>query len=280
MRTILLAVALFFSFTAPAQFYYQDIVGSAESTTLMKNYLKNKVSRVVIRSYGAGNTANDDFYAEQQFNPATRVLKTTTRAGRGFPSVLFSYADAEGRVIKTVDSSRILVSTTLYGYNEAGRLVSVSSSSIDSSGSLTNSEEHLWQWAADQPSKMIRIRNRVDSSMIELTLDEKGNIAEEVEVRRKKRSQPVYYYYNDNNLLTDIVRYNQKAGRLLPETMFEYSAANQVIQRITVPGTSGNYLIWRYQYNEAGLKTKEAIYSKDDKRTPIGRIEYQYSFGS
>ena len=45
--------------------------------------------------------------------------------------------------------------------------------------------------------------------------------------------------------------------------MFEYSEANQVIQKITVPANSFNYLIWRYQYNAQGLKTREAIYSKE-----------------
>ena len=98
--------------------------------------------------------------------------------------------------------------------------------------------------------------------------------------QRGVRSEPVYYYYNENNQLTDIVRFNKKAKRLLPEYMFEYSEDNRVIQKITVPANSFDYLIWRYQYNQQGLKTKEAIYSKDDKRKQLGRIEYQYFFGT
>ena len=60
--------------------------------------------------------------------------------------------------------------------------------------------------------------------------------------------------------------------------MFEYSPANQVIQKITVPSNSDNYLIWRYQYNGQGLKTKEVIYNKQKQLT--GKIEYAYSFQS
>jgi hypothetical protein len=67
-------------------------------------------------------------------------------------------------------------------------------------------------------------------------------------------------------------------NKLLPEYMFEYSPANQVIQKITVPANSNNYLIWRFQYNNQGLKTKEAIYNKQKQLT--GKIEYQYSFSS
>jgi YD repeat-containing protein len=60
--------------------------------------------------------------------------------------------------------------------------------------------------------------------------------------------------------------------------MFEYSASNQVIQKITVPSNGSQYLIWRYQYDERGLKIKEAIYNKQKQLT--GKIEYLYSFGS
>ncbi|MBS1656331.1 MAG: hypothetical protein JSU05_15870, partial [Bacteroidetes bacterium] len=80
------------------------------------------------------------------------------------------------------------------------------------------------------------------------------------------------------NRLTDIVRYNEKLKKLLPDYMFEYSDAGQVIQKITVPANrAAGYLIWRYQYNNNGLKTKEACFDKDKQLT--GKIEYVYSFG-
>jgi YD repeat-containing protein len=59
--------------------------------------------------------------------------------------------------------------------------------------------------------------------------------------------------------------------------MFEYSAKNQVIQRITVPGNGSNYLIWRYQYDDRGLRVREAIFDKYKQLT--GKIEYQYQMG-
>jgi YD repeat-containing protein len=59
--------------------------------------------------------------------------------------------------------------------------------------------------------------------------------------------------------------------------MFEYSANNQVIQKITVPSNNSEYLIWRYQYDANGLKTKEAIYNKQKQLT--GKIDYVYQKG-
>ena len=123
---------------------------------------------------------------------------------------------------------------------------------------------------------MLRIKNKVDTIYVSFKTDEKGRIIEEQETRKGVKSEPYYYYYNNSGQLSDIVRYNPKARRLLPEYMFEYSPSNQVIQKITVPSGSDKYLIWRYQYNAQGLKTKEAIYDKQKQLT--GKVEYQYSF--
>jgi hypothetical protein len=125
---------------------------------------------------------------------------------------------------------------------------------------------------------MLRIKNRIDTTYVDFKFDEKGNVIEEISTHKGVRSEPVQYYYDESNRLTDVVRYNSKVKRLLPEYLFEYSPSNQVIQKITVPANSSNYMIWRYQYNDRGLKIKEAVYDKQKQLT--GKIEYHYSFGS
>jgi len=72
------------------------------------------------------------------------------------------------------------------------------------------------------------------------------------------------------------VRYNKKAARLLPEQMFEYATSNQLVQRTTIPQNSSDYLIWRYQFDNKGLKTGEEIFNKQKELT--GRVEYIYAF--
>ena len=124
---------------------------------------------------------------------------------------------------------------------------------------------------------MLRIKNNSDTAFVHFKLDDSGNVIEETELRKGIATEPVYYYYDSKNQLTDIVRYNRKAKKLLPEYMFEYSPVGQVIQKITVPSNNDNYLIWRYQFNSQGLKTKEVIYNK--QKELAGKIEYQYSFG-
>lgn len=278
MKLSLAAVVLLISFSTSAQHYYKDIIGTKETSGMIKAYQDNKVRRVLVTSYDENNTRSDDFYVEQQFSPVTRTLRTITRSDMGHQSVLTSLIDDRENVVKTIDSSDIMISVTTYSYNPAGQLISVTSFSTDSSKKTSESEQHLWHYQNNKISGMWRIKNGNDTTYVSFKLDDAGNIAEEQETRRGVTSEPFYYYYDAGNRLTDIVRYNPKAKRLLPEYMFEYSSASQVIQKITVPSNNGNYLIWRYQYNPQGLKTKEVIYDKQKQVT--GRVEYQYSFGS
>ena len=88
----------------------------------------------------------------------------------------------------------------------------------------------------------------------------------------------LYYYYDDKNRLSDIVRYNTKLKKLLPDLMFEYDDNDRVIQKITTISnlTMGGYLIWRYIFDDKGLKTKEALFNKDKELT--GKIDYVYTY--
>ncbi len=273
----------FFSFIllalgTDAQYYYKDIIGTRETTELIKAYRINKVSRVLLNSYDADNTKNDDFYVEQVFSSPDQMLKTITRSGVTNESVLISYADANGNVIKTIDSSQAITSTTIYNYNTEGMLQLVTSSSIDTAHSINQIEEHRWEYNNGKIARMLRIKDKKDTAYISFKTDDMGNIIEEKSVRKGIVSEPVHYYYDNNNRLSDIVRYSNKAKRLLPEYLFEYSPANQVIQKITVPANSSEYLIWRYQYDNKGLKIKEAVFDKYKQLT--GKIEYLYQFGS
>lgn len=278
MKLSLAAAVLLLSLSTSAQHYYKDIIGTRETSEMIKAYQDNKVSRVIVTSYDENNTRSDDFYVEQQFSPVTKTLRTITRSDMGHQSVLTSIIDDREKVVKTIDSSDIVVSATTYSYGPAGQLLSVTSVSTDSSKKTSESEQHLWQYHNNTISGMLRIKNGHDTTYVNFKRDDAGNIAEEQETRKGVSSEPVYYYYDASNRLTDIVRYNKKARRLLPEYMFEYSPSNQVIQKITVPSNNDNYLIWRYQYNAQGLKTKEVIYNKQKQLT--GKVEYQYSFGS
>ena len=277
MKSFFLFFSLVMVSVVDAQYYYKDIIGTKETSDLIRSYRTNRVSRVLLNSYDAENTKNDDFYVEQVFSAPNQYLKTITRLGDANESTLISYTDANNNVVKTVDSSETITTTSVYKYGADGLLESVVSISSDTARS-NQAEEHRWEYKDNKIARMLRIKDKKDTAYITFKTDDKGNIIEEQSIRKGISSEPVYYYYDNSNRLTDIVRFSNKAKRLLPEYLFEYSPSNQVIQKITVPANSSDYLIWRYQYDDKGLKIKEAIFDKRKQLT--GKIEYLYQFGS
>lgn len=278
MKALFLSAVLILSTTVFSQYYYKDIVGTRETAGIIKAYQTHKVSRVLLNSFDEDGTKTENFYVEQIFNPAAQTLQTITRSGPTDESTLTSYVNDKGQVVKTVDSSRMMMSTAVYQYDAEGRLLSYTSTSTDSSRRLNLEEVHQWVYKDGKIDHMLRIKNKVDTAVVSFKFDENGNIIEENSVRRGIKSEPVYYYYDAQNRLTDVVRYNNKVRKLLPEYMFEYSSSNQVIQKMTFPANSSDYLIWRYQYDDRGLKVKEAVFNKQKKLN--GKIDYIYSFGS
>lgn len=259
-----------------AQYYYKDIVGSHESNELVRNYLNNKVKKVVLVSYDADGTRNNDLVVNQEFFAKAQKMLTTTGTGTSV-SWLTSYFNEQGLVIKTVDSSITLVTLSTYQYNADHLLTSLYTRSADTSGHFVQTEEHHWEYLGSKPVKMIKVKNGKPTELVLFKLDEKGHVIEEQSTVNGRGGEPVQYFYDEEGRLTDVVRYNAKAKKLLPEYLFEYSPSNQVIQKITVPSNSSNYLIWRYQYDNKGLKVREAIFDKQKQLN--GKIEYQYVFG-
>jgi hypothetical protein len=276
MKALIFFALFLLSLSSFGQYYYKDIIGTEETRQMLQSYLKNKVASVSLTSYDENNTRNEDFFVQQEFDPASLTLRTITRSGVSDESILLTLLNPQGQVIKTIDSTGIMASTTLYTYNPDGFLAATVNSSNDTTNTTLN-EEHLWQYSNGKVSKMLRVKNKVDTTVVNFKLDEKGNIAEEQSVHKGLRQEPVYYYYDNKNRLTDVVRFNNKAKRLLPEYMFEYGDGNQVVQKITVPANGSEYLIWRYQYDTNGLKVKEVVYNRYKQLT--GKVEYNYVFG-
>ncbi|RYY41295.1 MAG: DUF4595 domain-containing protein [Chitinophagaceae bacterium] len=271
MKFLLSLLLASVSLASSAQYYYKDIVGTRETNEQMKRYRALAVRSVVVTSFDADGSKSDVLAVQQEFSG--NVLTTSTALDSNY-TVLRTYLDEQGRVIRTTDSSEATRSATTYMYNAAGQLERALNETSDSSGKFVQREEHRWEWSGNRPLRMVRIKNGSDSTEVRIVVDDKGQVSEERFKRNAMPEEVLYYYYNDAGRMTDIVRFNEKAKRLLPEYMFEYDDAGRVVQRITVPANNSNYSIWRYQYDERGLKTREALYNRYKQLT--GKIEYQY----
>lgn len=265
------------AFTLHAQYFYKDIIGTREINEMIKLYQANKVLQVEATGYDGDGVKNSDFSETHNFRLDQNLLKIATRDKTSINNEYYRF-DSKGFLASVVDSIPSAVSSTTYQYDDKENPLIIKNSVSDASDSIYSTEVHQWFYNdAGKPVRMLRIVNDHDTTDVRFTLDEKGNVIEELPFINKVSREKTYYYYDDKNRLTDIVRFNIKAGRLLPDYMFEYSEANQVIQKITTLSAMGlGYLIWRYVYNEKGLKIKEASFNKDKVLT--GKIEYIYKF--
>jgi hypothetical protein len=277
MKKILLVIAAMWVIVSDAQYYYEDIIGTSEIATRMKAYRDAKVQSMTATGYDTRGAKNADFNEWQEVQNDGRLLKVTNRNGRDVTRQYYSFDDA-GQLATLRDSSRQIETITSYSYGQNGRLEQIKVTVKDSLQEFNRNEIRNWQYnQVGKPHRMLRVVNNVDSSIYNLTLDEDGNVGEERLYRITNSADPVYYYYDDMNRLSDIVRFNKRAQKLLPDVMFEYDEQNRVIQRITVVSTiPADYLTWRYLFNDKGLKSKEALFNKTSELQ--GRIEYSYTF--
>ena len=281
MKSFLLTTIVFLSLSAHSQYYYNDIIGTQETNRQMKAYRDNKVVTMSAAGSDPRGVKASDFSEYHEVRENGKALKSSSIINLN-KTVIYSRFDDQGRVISMTDSSTAIESVTTYTYDGAGKITLVQNTIRDRDNNFNQVETHQWLYDVNgKPSKMWRLiksseNNYTDSLEIRFVNDEKGNTGEERTYRKGSETGYLYYYYDDNNRLTDIVRFNYKANRLLPDYLFEYDDNDRVIQKITT--TSGNnlgYLTWRYLFDEKGLKTKEALFNKDKQLQ--GRIDFSYN---
>ena len=260
-----------------AQYYYKDIISTQEMNQLIKFYLNNKVLSATATGFDGDGIKNSDFSETHDFSANSGLLKISSRNKTIITNQYYRF-DKNGFLVSVSDTSSSIISVTDYTYDNNKNLVSIKNTVSDASDSIYINERHQWFYNPDgKPIKMLRIVNNTDTTDIRFTVDENGNVTEELPFIKRISREKTYYYYDATHRLTDIVRYNVKARRLLPEYMFEYSPTNQVIQKLTTTNALGlGYLIWRYVYDDKGLKIKEASFNRDKVMT--GKIEYSYRF--
>ena len=275
MKNFLFLFTLLLQFNLlSAQYYYRDLVAPVATSQQLQQYREQKVKSVQVSSFEGNGAPAEGFSVQQTINPAYTQITTLTKSSLAGESQLKTFYDNSGRVLRTIDTTDGSSSTSEYTYNQSGQVTTITNTSV-SAGQSREKEVHLWYYNADgKPERMIKIKNNIDTTFISFVIDDKGNIAEETSVRKGKALPGFYYYYDDKNRITDIVRYNTRVKKLLPDYMFEYNNQGQLRSMIIVPEGSDDYQRWVYQYDETGLKIKETCLNK--RKQVIGRVEYSY----
>ncbi len=277
MKNILLVITLLISSVSFGQYYYNDIADAHTLGERFKNYISQKVKTITATGYDDRGSRSTDFNEWQEIDARNKILKISTRNGQLVKRQNYQFDD-QSRLQVIVDSAKDIRSDTRYSYDGNSNIISIITTTKDSLNDFTQSVAHYYQYnTAGKPVKLWRVINGTDSAEYRFSTDEKGNVTDEQLFRRGVSMDLIYYYYNDQNKVSDIVRYDKKTKKLLPTVMFEYDEAGRLIQKMSVLSTNRpDYIIWRYIFNEKGLKTREALFNKQKELT--GRIEFAYTF--
>jgi hypothetical protein len=263
------------SSAANAQFFYKDI-WTIQQLTKDFSILKNEnVRTVVVKSFEDDGEPSQDFFCERKIDRDFTKSETVTRSIITQQSLLVSYYNERGWLIKTVDSTQTSLSRVEYTYDNKGHIIMVTNftKANDENGGITETHQYIYN-ATGKPEKMIRRKNNADVSTINFTIDDKGNVIDEEEITRGVKGRKYFYYYDDKNHLTDVVHYNERAKRLLPDYMYEYNQSGQIKQMISTEDNISNYFTWKYTYNDQRLRESEKCYSKEKRL--LGSIQYEY----
>lgn len=273
MKALILIVLGMLSFcTVFSQFYYNDVLNTAETIKRRNLLVKEHVKNVEFLSFDGNNQPIEGFSSQQVITADGSTITTTTTTQLSGVNRNIAEYDAKGMLRSTTDTTDGNKIAIEYYYLPSGKLSRLISNST-SDGQFILKEEHIWTWSPNgKPEKMLKIKNGKDTTQVSFVFDENGNVVEERSQLRGKEQPTIFYYYDEQNRLTDIVRFNEKAQRLLPDYIFEYDELGRIATMLVT--SEGDYQKWYYSYNEKGLKTRDECFSKT--KALIGRIEYQY----
>lgn len=266
---------LFIAKSAQSQFFYNEIMTLDQASRECTDFKKRNVRKVSVKSFEEDGSLSKRFFCEKKFSKDFKEYKLYTRTGVGYKSLMIGNFDDNQMLVRTIDSSEILVKICFITYDENKRLSKTKtiSRSKDDDYVVELTEEHVYQFENEKsiyPSGMWKIKQEKDSTFILFQLDEKGNIAIE---KNAKTGAKYYYYYDSNNKLTDVVHQSEFKTDFIPDYIFEYDNMGQISRMNTFAPTTDKNIYWLYEYKD-GLKILEII--KSGKGEDLGRFEYEY----
>lgn len=274
LRTVISAASLLLVIsTAKAQYYYQDVFNTQQTAATMALFKSNKVSFQHVKTLDANQEEDRHFICIRGINPTYRQMRTLTQSSVSGRSVVVSTFNNAGRLTKTVDSVENSISTMQYQYGPDGRLEEIQTSSRGKEDKFRMTENRRYVYdTLGRLKEMVLKKGGLDSTVVKFTTDGAGRVTEEAQPGQQR----VYYNYDSQGRLTDVLRYSPARKKMLPDYSFEYDANGKLTQMTVVNIASGDYLIWKYSYDEKGLPKAEECSGKE--KTTLGMVRYTYEY--
>jgi hypothetical protein len=261
-------------FTIQAQYFYKDILKTKEINQEFASLKMSNTHLIKLKSFEDDDEPSEGFFCEKKINKDFSKSEMVSKSFITEESLVSTFYSEKNEIIKVITTTSAVTNSIQYEYGLNSRLtklIMVTSSNLDSS-KIEETREYFYS-ANNNVEKMIRKKNGQLIATITFQADENGNIIEE-KVVGSPGDIDYLYYYDTKNRLTDVVHYNTKAQKLLPDFIFDYNSKNQVKQMMSVDNNASNYLVWKYSYNEHNLPEIQKCYSKEKRL--LGTIEFEY----
>lgn len=276
MKRTLLFFACLINFSSGAQYYFNDLKANRETRQQHALMRKLKIKSLQVSIDPDLPTEKAEILLTQEFSLDGKKVILYTNETSGNTRRTITQYDGD-RLVRSVAGNRRGDITTTFSYAATGQLLNTQSTTRDTTLNIKQSEVHSYFFRNDSlPEYAFIIRDNADTLHIIFKTDSLNLVTEEIWMRGKKEIERYYFYYDDKRHLTDIVRFNKKAGQLLPDYVFTYDEAGRLTKMIQVPRMVSKYITSEFFYDEKGLKLAENINSKD-KQTST-RLTYRYQY--
>ncbi|KAA9041065.1 hypothetical protein FW778_03220 [Ginsengibacter hankyongi] len=264
-----------FSTSVSGQYYYKDIWNNQQLVKEFGILKTDNLKAIKIKSFEDDNQPSEGFFCEKKINKNYTQSQMISKSNVTGQSLLISDYNISGQPVKTTEETPTTTSVTNYQYDQNNLLktIQIVTKGDDDSDGITETREYFYD-ENRRPVKMLRKKGDNLIATVQFVSDANGNIIEEDVEGNSNVDKKYFYYYDDKNRLTDVVHYNERAKRLLPNYMYEYNELNLPKQMISTEEGGSNYFIWKYTYNDKNLRETEKCFSKE--RRLLGTIQYEY----
>lgn len=274
MRLLFLLFCFAFSASLSGQYYFNDILANKDANTRFQLLRKYRITRITAQSFEADNTPTEGFSLTEDIalDGKRSTLQTSDISGQHSET---KRQYELNRIRRSQSYSHGIENDVQYQYSSEGKLQLIRFVTTDTALKTTEVEVHDWHYdAKGQPEFAWIIKNNTDSIYLKLVRDTSDQVVEEHWMRKKLETGAYYYYYDTAGRVTDIVRYNNRLKKLIPDFLYEYDTAGRVSGMTQVFMSNSSYIVWKYTYNPKGLKQEESGYDKQKKF--LGKMVYTY----
>jgi hypothetical protein len=273
MKWLLVFCSLFFINSLLGQYYLNDIIGLRTSQEKYQLMRKNKIKKITANSIEADGSSTKGFILIQELQTDGKKMVTSIANATSPLEKITNFYELS-KLKRTIVNRSTIETKTDYGYDEKGLLNRIISTTVDSIQKNPISETHIWQYHPNGvPAQMMKWGDGIDTVTVNFVTDSSGMIIEEYWLKKGKKIETYYYYYTKNQL-TDVVRFNIKANRLIPDFVYEYNQENQLTNMVQVSFNGSAVVHWTYTYHANGLRETET--ARDKAKNIIAKITYSF----